>query len=316
MSGTASRADLRPADGDPRRRRVRRVRPRAPVGGAPPSGSAGASAGGWTVTVRSSAPRTSVSSSGAEPAERLEQAVGVVTAAAGRHDAGPLRRFRPPRLAAVLDAADEDAVPLGQADGSAQPARDVRRRDRDAQPDARRLAAGQGVDRAQARIGGQRKVEALADAVRVEADEPARRRRRRRRPTTGRERGRVLDAARDPATAGPAEARDTDETRPERDPRPPPERAAAPNTASRRRAPCRRPRERRAPAVSTSRTARSPSASTAVTLPQVGGRRRSDRDLVAAEVVGVGQDAAVGDDDAGAARRRADPDDGRAGRRW
>ncbi len=37
-----------------------------------------------------------------------------------------------------------------------------------------------------------------------------------------------------------------------------------------------------------------------------------DGDFVAAQVVGVGQDLAVGDDDAGAARPAADPDDGRA----
>ena len=37
-----------------------------------------------------------------------------------------------------------------------------------------------------------------------------------------------------------------------------------------------------------------------------------DGDLVAAQVVGIGQDHAVGDDDAGAARAAADPDDGRA----
>ena len=35
-------------------------------------------------------------------------------------------------------------------------------------------------------------------------------------------------------------------------------------------------------------------------------------DLVAAQVVGIGQDLAVGDDDAGAARAATDPDDGRA----
>ena len=37
-----------------------------------------------------------------------------------------------------------------------------------------------------------------------------------------------------------------------------------------------------------------------------------DGDLVAAQVVGIGQDLAVGDDDAGAARAATDPDDGRA----
>ena len=37
-----------------------------------------------------------------------------------------------------------------------------------------------------------------------------------------------------------------------------------------------------------------------------------DGDFVAAQVVGIGQDLAVGDDDAGAARAAADPDDGRA----
>ena len=38
-----------------------------------------------------------------------------------------------------------------------------------------------------------------------------------------------------------------------------------------------------------------------------------DGDFVAAQVVGVGQDLARGDDDAGAARAAADPDDGWAG---
>ena len=38
----------------------------------------------------------------------------------------------------------------------------------------------------------------------------------------------------------------------------------------------------------------------------------ADGDLAAAQVVGVGEHAAVGDDDAGTAKAGADPDDGRA----
>ena len=60
---------------------------------------------------------------------------------------------RPRRRAVVLDAADQDAVALGQADGAAQSPRDPRRRDRDAEPDALgRLAAAERRRRARAEL--------------------------------------------------------------------------------------------------------------------------------------------------------------------
>ena len=65
--------------------------------------------------------------------------------------------------------------------------------------------------------------------------------------------------------------------------------------------------------MSTSTTARSPSQSTPFAVPRVGAPAgEPDGDLAATQVVGIGQDAAVGDDDAGAADTGADPDDGRA----
>ena len=99
---------------------------------------------------------------------------------------------------------------------------DVRRRhgDTEARP-RRRLAAAERVDPvAQRRVGRQGEVEALADPVRVEADEPARRVEQRPARRAGRERRGVLDAAaRSAGRPGPRNARAIGRHEAERDPR-------------------------------------------------------------------------------------------------
>jgi hypothetical protein len=74
---------------------------------------------------------------------------------------------------AVLDPADQETIPLRKADGAPEPSGDERRRHRHAQaPPRRRLAATEGVDPGpELAIRRQGEVEALADTVRVEAEE-------------------------------------------------------------------------------------------------------------------------------------------------
>src|SRR6476661_8406919 len=104
-------------------------------------------------------------------AERLEEVVAVrdVVAAGGDEEVTGLDAGLGGE-AVVLDAADQDAGTLRQADRAAQPPGDVRGRDRDPEAEAlRRLAAAEGIDPgAQRGIDRQGQVEALADAVRVQ----------------------------------------------------------------------------------------------------------------------------------------------------
>ena len=165
---------------------------------------------------------------------------------------------------------------LREPDRAPQPARHVARGDGHAQPQS--LDGDSPVPSASTRasqrgIRRHGEVEALADPVRVEADELARRASTSAPPDEpGRQRSRVLDAAGDPPAARAAERR---ATRPRRART---SRAAPPpngrGDAEHRRADGERvavaPVDRRvAPAVSTETTARSPSASTPVTVPRV-----------------------------------------------
>ena len=70
-------------------------------------------------------------------------------AVAGAHEQVAALEAGARRRAAVHDAAHEQPVALGQADRGAHPARDARRRERDAEPRPRgRLAARELVDAA------------------------------------------------------------------------------------------------------------------------------------------------------------------------
>ena len=218
--------------------------------------------------------------------------------------------------AAVLDTLDEDAVTLRQADRSAHLPGDVARRDGDAEARAaRRLAAAQGVDAGpKVGVGREREVEALADPVRVEADEPAGAVEQ---GATRRARGErcgVLDAAVDPPTAGAAECPRDRRHEAEGHAGPAPVAGAGPeDRGPDRQAVPGAPVERRGGAGVDIDDRE-------VALAVVAGHRADEAaavgeghgDLVAAEVVGVGQDLARGEDDARAAGAAADPDDRRA----
>ena len=154
-------------------------------------------------------PRTRRTSNGEfERGKRLQELVGVGHGPATDLD-DQVTGLDPGRggRTAVLDAADQDAVTLGEPDRSAHPARDVGWRDRDAEPHPlRRLAATKRIDPlAKLVVGRQREVEALADAVRVDADEPAGCVEERATGRARRERRRVLDAALDPPATGATE---------------------------------------------------------------------------------------------------------------
>ena len=153
------------------------------------------------------------------------------------------RACRPPRPAGRLPGSpaasagppsstprDEHALALRQADGPAQPPRDVRRGDRDPEPRRLvRLAATEGVDPGlEPIVGRQGEVEALADPVGAQA-RPARRRRRAAGSRTIR--GRAARCARASRRCGGRRVRGT---------------PARPTTRSRTR-PGRRPRTSRRP---------------------------------------------------------------------
>src|SRR6266540_26811 len=109
--------------------------------------------------------------------------------------------------ATVLDGPDQQPVTLGQADGVAHAPRDAGVGDADAQPwPGGRLAPGERVEPpAQLGVGGDGQVEAVAEAVGVDAEQAALRvdhRPARRAPA---ERRGVLQAAGDAAAARPAE---------------------------------------------------------------------------------------------------------------
>ena len=74
--------------------------------------------------------------------------------------------------AVVLDATDEDAITLRETDRATHPPRDVGRSDRDTQArGAGRFAAAKRIHAlTQGGVRGKGQVEALADAVRVDAD--------------------------------------------------------------------------------------------------------------------------------------------------
>src|SRR5579862_2449982 len=106
--------------------------------------------------------------------EGLDQGVGIGRLRAG--DGHNQVAFLDPGtggIAVVLDTADQEAVTLRQADRAAQPPGHEGRRDRDAEPSpARGLAAPEGVDPVpEGAVRREREVEALAEAVRVEADQ-------------------------------------------------------------------------------------------------------------------------------------------------
>ena len=178
-----------------------------------------------------------------------------------------------------------------------------------------RLAAAQRVDpRAQRGVGRQGEVEALADPVGVEADEPAvrvdERAARRTRAPAARCARRCRRCAGRP---GPRNARATAETRPNVTRRPAAVRGRGAEDGA-----CRSSSAAPSPQASGGGAGRVDldDREVAVAVDAGDGAARppavgeGDGDLVAAQVVGVGQDRAVGDDDAGAAGAAADPDDG------
>ena len=263
------------------------------------------------VTPRSSVPRTIVSSSvppGSRGVERLVQRVDAVDLGlAGGDDQIAALDSGALGGAAVLDRAHEHAVALGQADRAAQPPRDARRRDRDAEPDASRRAR-RGRARRRARASRRRRAargSGRVDPHRVDPEQPA---------------VDVDAAARRPSPAGaarcarsPRDAAAAADRGSSRGRGHEPGRHAQPAAAgvgerehgASRAAPARRPAASRRLAtspVSTSITARSRSGSEPSTrparLPAVGER---DRRLVVAEVVSVRQHAAGRDHDAGSA---------------
>ena len=219
--------------------------------------------------------------------------------------------------AAVLDAADEQAVALGQADRAPQPratwagARPTPSRGR-----RRRLAAAERVDALpQRRVGREGEVEALAEAMGVEAEQPAVARRRSGRPTSRGASGAVcsrLPLIRRPR--GPRKARlGGADTMPMVTRTPPSPRRPTANTTS--------PSVGRAAGHSTAGSVAGVDPDDGQVAVDVdagdrrrspcGRRRRSTGDLGAAEVVGVGEDGAGLDDDAAAAATvAADADDG------
>src|SRR4029079_2882378 len=111
------------------------------------------------------------------------------------------------RSAALFDTADQDAVPLREADRAAKPTRDVVRGDRHTKARAfDRLTLAERLDpSAKRRVRGQGQVEALADAVSIETDQPAFRVEQRPTGRPGTQWRRVLDDAGDPTPAGPTE---------------------------------------------------------------------------------------------------------------
>ena len=154
---------------------------------------------GWPARAASSSASTSVIGL---PATSTIRSPSTMPAFAARLSSSTPRTSRP--------------VTLRQADRPAHPARDVRRRHGDAESrPARRLAAAEGVDPlAQGGVGRQRQVEAFADPVGVQADQPAGRVEERAAGRAGAS-GAVcstLPAMRRPP--GPRNARSTDETKP------------------------------------------------------------------------------------------------------
>ena len=185
-------------------------------------------------------------------------------------------------------------------------------RDAHARPLAR-LAAGKRVHAGlEGGVGRESEVEPLAHPVRVDAHERAVRVEERAPGRSRRQRGGVLQRPGDAPAAGAAEGPLHGRDEPERDAR-----AAGRGGCGRKdrgadRGAARRPGDRRdigrvdlhdgeiaVPVDALGDAARDP----AVGEP--------DGHLGTAQVVGVGEDAAVADDDAGAAEPGADPDDGR-----
>ena len=168
---------------------------------------------------------------------------------------------------------------------------------------------------AQGGVGRQGEVEALADPVGVEPDEPALGIEQRAAGRSGRERRGVLDAAVDPTAARAAElARDRGHE-PERDPRAATvARPGAEDRGADRKRIAVAPVERRRAPGSTSMTARSPSPSKPATLPMT--RRPSAKVTVTwspRRLWALVRTLPGREDDAGAARAAADPDDGWTG---
>ncbi len=281
--------------------------------------SPGVRSGFWAVTarVRSSAPRTIPSSiRQLEARQGVEQVVGIADRpAAGRDDeiAGlepgrvgrrcPPRRPRtrmPSRSGSPTDRRSRRATWFG---AMATPSR---RR-------SARLAATQRVDpRAERGIGRKREVEALRRSGSCSGRESARAVDERPRPTSPGAIGAVcstLPAIRRPP--GPRKERDTEDTSPNVTRAPPPNVAATPNTGvADREAVAGAPRDaRRAGRVDLHDrqvAVRVDAGHGAARRATVGER---DGDFATAQVVGVGQDLAVGDDHARPAPVAADADD-------
>ena len=116
-------------DGDPRSARISRS---ATIDQASPD----ASVAPPTLTVRSSSPRTIFSSIGRPVSARISgsASASVERPAGGLDEEVALTDPGAGGGAAVLDAADEQAVAIAQADRAAEPPGDVRRRDRDPEP--------------------------------------------------------------------------------------------------------------------------------------------------------------------------------------
>ena len=186
-------------------------------------------------------------------------------------------------------------------------------RDAQAGPIAR-LAAGKRVHAGlERRVGGKGEVEPLAHPVRVDAHERAVRVEERAPGGSRRQRGGVLQRPGDAPPAGATEGPFNGRDEPERDARPAGRsRCGRKDRGADRGAP-RRPGDRR-----DVRRVDLHDGEIAVPVDALGGAAgdpavgEPDGHLRTAQVVGVGEDAAVADDDAGAAEPGTDPDDGRA----
>ena len=179
---------------------------------------------------------------------------------------------------------------------------------------SRRLAAPERLDpRPERGVRRQGEVEPLAHPVGVEPDQRAVRVQQRRSGRAGREGRRVLQRAGDAPAARPAERALHGRDEPERDARAAGRRGGGGEHRGPDRGRGRRPRDRR-DAGRVGLDDRQVAVPVDALDGAAGGAAvgEADGDLATAEVVGIGEDAAVGDDDAGAAETGTDPDDGRA----
>ena len=266
-----------------------------------------------TVSCFSSAPRTSVISSGSVPPSASNRSSAlVICAAVDRHDEVALGDPGLRGGGVVLHLADEEPIALRQSDGATQLARHVGRGQANAKASTgRRLAPAQGGDSvAQGRIGGDGQVEAVAEPVGVDAEQPAVEVDDRSAGRARHERRGVLDGSGNTAAARPTEGAAGARHESERDPRPVPVRVAE-GHHGRADAGCIGAQLQRRGAFCRCLEDGEVAVGVDAECLCVGGSSigEGDRHLVAVEVVRIRQDPVLADDHAGAATPSvADPD--------